>query len=386
MKAKSPVAAAIYLLFCMVFLAAMFALQGALLTSIIESFELDAPRQGICNAAAFAGGILALVTALMLQGRVKKRTLLMAAMALCTVSLAGLWPAGSFAAFASIWFVLGYGIGMIDTLLSACMADLFTGRTATMMMCIMHMVYGLTSMLAPIGFGAMIGAGLPWRSAYLAVAIWGAAIACAGIVISFPRRSEPRGEGRGAGGLLSALVENRLILPAAAMLFHGVFISGLNTWINRYAESIGIEGGIPAMSYLFFGLMLSRLIMAFAPIPSKKYIRIAGFAAGAVLLIGLYMLPAPMLKPCVAICGLLFGAMLPCIVSLSCEGIKGDTLLATTALMLALYVGQGLSSPIISALGGWTGLRAGMAFLGICMMACSACCAVDRGRRLKGRE
>lgn len=57
-----------FLLLCMVFLSAVFAVQGSLLSTMIEKYQLDAARQGTANTMAFLGGILALVCAFPCRG------------------------------------------------------------------------------------------------------------------------------------------------------------------------------------------------------------------------------------------------------------------------------------------------------------------------------
>ena len=66
---------AVFLLLSMAFMSAVFAVQGALLSSMIEAFDLKASSQGTANAMAFIGGIVALTAAFFLQGRWRKRTL-----------------------------------------------------------------------------------------------------------------------------------------------------------------------------------------------------------------------------------------------------------------------------------------------------------------------
>ena len=65
----------IFLLLCMVFLSAVFAVQGSLLSTMIDNYQLNAANQGLANTMAFTGGIIALISAFALQGRWKKRTL-----------------------------------------------------------------------------------------------------------------------------------------------------------------------------------------------------------------------------------------------------------------------------------------------------------------------
>ena len=55
---------AVYLLLAMAFMSAMFALQGALLSMVIEAFHLEASSQGLASSAAFLGGTAALAATL----------------------------------------------------------------------------------------------------------------------------------------------------------------------------------------------------------------------------------------------------------------------------------------------------------------------------------
>ena len=143
------------------------------------------------------------------------------------------------------------------------------------------------------------------------------------------------------------------------MFFQGFFLSGLSTWINRYSESTGaVSALMPAMSFMYLGLMLSRLIMAFLPVSTEKYVKTAGFAAGAVMLFGTVFPGA--LNICLLISGLFFGAMIPCMLTIACGRLRENTLTATTALMLALYFGEAFSSPVIGAIEKAAGLSAGI--------------------------
>ena len=140
----------VFLLLCMVFLSSVFEVQGSLLSTMIDHFQLDAARQGTANTMAFAGGIVALVSAFALQGRWKKRTLLKAAVLTCAAGLVLMWLSPNYGLYVAAWFITGFGLGLMDTLLSACMADLYSGKQAVMMMCILHTAYGLSSVFSPM--------------------------------------------------------------------------------------------------------------------------------------------------------------------------------------------------------------------------------------------
>lgn len=376
-----------FLLLCMIFLSAVFAVQGSLLSTMIDHFHLDAASQGTANTLAFAGGIIALISAFALQGRWKKRTLLKVAVLVCAAGLALMWLAPSYSLYVTAWFITGFGLGLMDTLLSACMADLYTGRQAVMMMCILHTAYGLSSVFSPMGYAWLLGHGTPWKQIYLVIAAAGVILLLGALVIRRCRRIVDREERSpqtiDLGHILPALRQGRLLWLVAAIFFHGIFLSGLNTWINRYADTLPGSIAIPAQSCVFLGLMLSRLLMPFLPIRAGHYVKVGGLLGGVALGIGLLFPHGWLLRGMLMLSSLLFGALIPCVITLGCERQKSNTLLATTGIMLALYLGQAVSSPLIAALEAAFGLRSGMFLCALCMLLCSLCCVADEAHARK---
>ncbi|MBE5814606.1 MAG: MFS transporter [Clostridiales bacterium] len=373
-----------FLLLSMVFLSAVFAVQGSLLSTMIEAYRLDAARQGLANTMAFAGGVLALFCAFLVQGRCRKRTLLKVALTICAAGLVLMWLAPGYGLYTAAWFITGFGLGLMDTLLSACMADLYTGRQAVTMMCILHTAYGLSSVFSPMGYAALLGAGLFWKRVYLIIAAVGLLLVFGALLVRrllrmedpepiCPTAADPR-------RILPALREGHLLWLVAAIFFHGIFLSGLNTWINRYADTLPGTIALPAQSCVFLGLMLSRLGMPFLPIKPEKYVAVGGLLGGAVLCIGLLIPNGWVLRALLMVSSLLFGALIPCVLTLGCGRQPQNTLLATTGIMLALYLGQAVSAPVIAALEAAISLKAGMLLCALCMALCSLCCAADASR------
>ena len=372
---------ALFLLCGIAFLSAVFAVQGALLNAMIDGYGLVASNQGTANAAAFAGGIVALLGAFFLQGRWRKRGLLKASIALCAGALILLWLAPSYALFCAVWFVVGFALAMMDTLLSSCMADLYTGDSATRMLCVLHTTFGLASVLTPMGYQALLGGGLPWKRVYLVIAACGVMLLAVAVVVQALRRI-PDPEALSArtasiGDIAAGIRAGRLAMLVVAMLFHGIFLSGLNTWINRYAETLSGAFAIPAQSCLFLGIMLSRLLLPVLPVKAGQYVKVGGLLGAVALAVGLCTSSGLMLRVALVFSGLLAGALIPCVISLGCERLRENTLLVTTAMMLALYAGQAVSSPIIARLQDAFGLRWGIALCALCMALCSGCCVAD---------
>ena len=375
-----------YVLASMALLASIFSLQGAMLDAFSQAYALDGSAKGFANTAAAIGSIVALITAFYLQGRMTKYAILRMALGVSAVTLLVLAVAPNYALFTAAWLFLGVGIGWIDGVLSACMADLYQGKLARIMMCMLQMTFGLSSTVSPLCYKALMGGGMNWHHVYIPIVV----ISLALLVISYIGRASgiradetPSRAPFSASRVLSDLWAHHQIPLMGALLFHGLFLNGLNTWINRFAEGLSGDITLPAMSCLFAGIMLSRLIVPFTPIKTEKYVAVAGFLSGAALLMGLWTQSAVLLRVCVCLSGLLFGALIPCILNLGCQDMAENTLLATTGMMFALYFGQIFASPLIGFLEKAINLRAGMIMCAAAMPLCSVCCMFHQKSRAR---
>ena len=224
----------------MVLLSALFAVQGALLTEVIREFSLTDSMQGLYSAAASAGGITAFIAALFLIGRVRKTVLLfwgalLSAAGLLLVSLMTAFPA-----FVLMWFVIGVGMGLQDTLLSSCMADLYTGKKGSKMMCMLHMTYGIASMVIPPVCTLLSAGEAGFRGAFRGVAASGIPVLLIMIFAFFgkSRKTDRGGDASGTtgpAGLIPLMKKGALVILlsiaclAASLIESGVLKSGSPT-------------------------------------------------------------------------------------------------------------------------------------------------------------
>ena len=348
----------------MFFMASIFALHGALLTNIIEHFSLESSAQGLPSSFAFAGSCAALVLSFAVIGRISRVKLITWAIGICTLMLALLSFAPTFAVYLILWLLVGIGLGFLDTLLSSTMATLYTGRASTRMMCTMHMLYGAGSMIMPPVYASLMRKGLPWMRVYLFTAGLGMLILIA--FLFFARRAEdllPKSETKFSFELLKTLLKKGLLpLLMIADFCNGVFMGAVTTWLNRYVElTIDASLGDLALSFLFFGVLASRLLLPMTGIDPKKYLVFSGPATFIIFLI-VILFPTRM-TVCVgiALAGLTVGAMIPCMLDFGCATFSENTTMITTPMFLAYYVGQTLGSPMVGFLENHANLAVGIA-------------------------
>ena len=332
------------------FLASVYALQGTLLTSIIDHFQLESSVQGLPSSAAFIGACVALVLSLICIGRVSRVTLLTGSAGLCAVGLVLVSFAPSFATFLLSWALIGVAIGFIDALLSSTMATLYTGRQSTHMMCCMHTMYGLGSMVTAPAYAFLMKKGIVWNHVYLFTAALGALVAMAYAVFAGSAKDVlPESEEKFSLPLLKTLLK-RGILPIliCADFCNGLFMGGMTTWITRYVSQTFNENlGAMTLTWLFLGVLISRLSIAFLPINAKKYLVWSGPATFAAFLIACLSANGTLAMAAIVLAGICFGAMIPCMLDFGCSTFTESTMLVSTPMLIAYYIGQGLGSPMV---------------------------------------
>ena len=377
---------AVLLIFGMVFLTFIFALHGSLLSRIIGTFGLDDSLKGIPSASCSAGGFLALLSAFVFQGRIGKVTLLKWGVLICSVFLLLVSMTSVFGLFVACWGVIGIGLGYLDTLLSSCMADLYQGETLRRMMCILHFTYGMAFVIAPVVYSYALQyldeKLVAWNRLYLFVA--GMGIFLLVLLLAATRKNadvkmdSAAKEEKLSGKLLKNLMladRGALLKWIAAMLFHGIFLSSMSTWINRYAEQLlQRETGIYALSFLFLGVMLSRLLMSFVKIPTGPYLCVSGILAFGMTVWMLGCESEIPLYITLCVCGLFFGALIPCMLTVSTSSAPHHSMLVTTLMMLSLYLGEVIGPAFTGMLETVYHLGIGIGVSGISIAMTSLCC------------
>lgn len=369
----------------MVLLSSIFSLQGALLEDLIAHYNLSDSAQGLAGAVSSVGGVIALAVSFFLMGRVRKFGLLKVAFAICSAALAALFFIPSFAVFVLIWGCIGVGLGFVDTLLSACMSDLYHGeeKKATRMMCMLHMTYGLASMALPVLYSLLKSWRMPWYGMYAVVGGFGAVLL---MFTLFASAGHEKAE-TSARSSFSAKEIARTVTAGAlpffilAMFFHGYFLAGLNTWITSYI-GVTLDSGIGdiSLTFLFAGVMLSRFLFPFTGLKTEKYICFSCILSAVFLLCAVLSGNGVAAAVLVALSGLAFGATIPCMLNLACEGVPENTMLATTPMMLSLYLGEAAAPPLIGVMESTVGLHWGMISCCVIMLVTALFCFLAAAR------
>jgi FHS family Na+ dependent glucose MFS transporter 1 len=371
------------------FMSSSHALRASLLTSMIDHYGLASSQQGFPSSVASLGSMLAMLLSFALMGRVKKPTLLLIAAGLSTVLLFPQYLLPGYAAFIALNLLFGIALGIMDTLLSSSMADLHAGRRAAAMMSALHACYGVGGIVSPMVYGAILKSGAPWNSVYLATMGFGVLLLIYMAPVSLRQSALPASADIQASGLITRaglkdfFKDRHLAALTGFALFFGLFLGGINTWIIRFVNvTYSAKLGDLTLSLVYLGITAGRLVTPLTGIGQTTYLKLMGFVAWALLSAALLIGSGGATVALICLAFFLSGSMLPFALSAACQLNRRNTMLASTILFFALYVGQTICAPLIGAVEARAGLPLAMEICYLFAAVSSGCALIG----LKGKR
>jgi fucose permease len=285
-----------------VFVGVSAGVGGVLLLAQMSDYGVDRATIGITFFTGSAGFVLAGLSNGALIQRFGMRMAL--AMGGGAYVLAGLYLATRppFAAFVVVQFVIGYGTGVLESVLNSYLAAL---PGATTLLNRLHAFFGVGALLGPV-LAAWIVGFASWTVVWLVLAV-----ACVPLVAGFmvahpgpvpaapgsqapePRTHVAETSGSPAGSLLAAALRDRGILCGAAMLAVYVGLElGVGNWGFSYlVQARGLTGTLAgySVSGYWLGLTVGRFLIS--PVATRTgvttvgmmYACLAGITAAATL-------------------------------------------------------------------------------------------------------
>ena len=366
------------ILVSMVFLAMAHQMRPSQLSAVIGYYGLSASQQGMPAAFATMGSICAMFLAIALTGRVRKPVMLVASIAASLLLMLPQYFCPPPAPFLALNFAYGIALGMIDTLVSACMAEVHTGKRSALMLSLLHASYGLGGITAPVLYGRLLASGTPWNRLFLVLILIGLALLMyiAPVSLGQARLTAASANDRAArfsiSGARSFFADPILSAFTGLMFCFGMSFGGMTTWMVRFVDvTYSTTMGDTVLSLVFLGILVGRVVTPFMPVSEKAFLKIAG--AGYFLLMSAALLigsaEATAIFACLAC--ILAGPIVPYAMSIACCRMLENTLLVSTILNLSMYIGQTLASPIMGGIESFAGLEVAMAFSHMFGLGCS---------------
>lgn len=216
-------------------------------------------------------------------------------------------------------FVMGIGGGLTEGMATAAVADLYKGSRRTAMLNLLHVIFGVGAVVAPIAVSSLIHADMDWRFSYMGAACICAISTLIALAAWLTRYEKPliaKGEGNWREVLFDPLI---FWLSVGILLYVGAECGQAN-WLAPYFEKdIGSTPAFAALTPAFFwgGISVGRALGAWFSKRMSDYaiicwsLGLAG-AAEAALLLAHTSLPA---VGSTIILGLCLGPIWPTILS-----------------------------------------------------------------------
>lgn len=349
-------------------------IMGVLLNEIVRSYSLEASQEGFMSSCISAGALFALLTGIMLRGRIHKYQfiswggLLMSAMLLLkSVPV-------SFSVFLALCFVMGIGVGVMDSFQTAFLADLLPDNTAKGLG-MLHGIFGVGGFALPLILHRLLGS-FSWRSIFRMLGIF-----CLILIVQFMITTEwmkkenlvPNKLEKTSGFVqIKSFGKDSYFLVLLICMFLGAASqNGILVWTVRYVSaSLGsLEIAPVCLSIFWIASTVSRIFAPYLPFRPMQVIAAGGVISGMAWGLGIWSgTPYGVLGACVA-AGLLSGCCMPMLLNEGAVFNRSNTGLMTSVLMIVKTAGQILCPIFISHLKAAGGVKISMLMIAVLFVA-----------------
>ena len=335
------------------------------LTTISASYGgvggLTQEQLGRLGAIMFSGLVVGIVTAGPMADRLGAKPFALLGNALVCGSLVAAAYAPGYATLGAAFFVLGFGAGVLDMVLSPIVGALNPTRRAAAMNWL-HSFYCVGAVVTILTGTVVLRTGCGWRTACLVLAPLPLGLLVAFAPLRFPALSI---EG-GRLGLRTLLFRRWFLGAMAAICLGGATEAGLVQWLPAYAETaLGFPTWVGGVALMLFslGMASGRMVVGAAGARLDPY-RVMAWGCG--LTVGLFLtgaffpVPALALAACV-VAGVTGSCLWPTMLAVTADRYPEGGASMYGALGACGNVG-GICMPwIVGAVADWRNLHWGLA-------------------------
>jgi fucose permease len=356
----------------------LYAMNGAMLTSFIDYYNLQASSQGAMGSIQSAGQVIALCILIWQAGKFAKSTMMTVsfigvAVILCAVSFTPPWLL-----FLTYYLLLGLVFGAISSMTNSIIADLYDGADAPKYMSRLHGVFGLGGLTAPLFYRALFALGFSWDVSIRITVLVIVAILISYLILS--RRALktlelPKGSNRyiTRGEFFGFMKRGSNILLVLGALFYMGHQSVIVVWVIRYVEVFLSTPSLAALSLSLFwgGIVVSRLSMhRLLHVSPIKIVIVGNFISTALIFAGIMSGSAIVITCLTFLIGFANGITIPILISVCCSENDCNTMLPTNFLNFAMYVALIVCPLAVGAIEAASSLSTGMYLSALCTLMC----------------
>lgn len=351
------------------FFAFPYSLLTMALSSIISDFNLVGANQGMMKSMNSIGALAALISIFILQHKITKSKLLIAACGLIVLSLVTIGLAQTYLLLILFYFIFGLGIGYFDSTANSYIIDLH-GEKSAPYLGVLQSVFGIGGLLLPFLY-RWLNTFLSWRGIHFVVAGLIAFIVLQFIIIGKWARKDIEIINIKAPRLKSKDFKqfflNRFnVLLMLSMLFFAFMQTGNSLWIVRYVSVSFNTPELGAWAFSLFWIFgsISRILSPYLKISTFNLFIWGTVLSGLALTVGVLMGSAGSMCVASALFGVFGGPCIPSLILIGVQKYPDKTVLPASILMIMLYIASTLISIIIGAIAQIASLQVSMIILG----------------------
>jgi MFS family permease len=348
----------------------------ACLQSIGVEYALNSALMGAFASVQLIAGLIAPLVFGPLADRKGKKGMLVVFTALQVAACLVIVLTADAQAFVVGVFLLGLTTSTVQYTALAALTDAYP-RSGGAKIGIVTGMYSLGAVAAPLIVGALLGAGMPWRTFFIVLLVATGVVVAGEAFCSFaPREQAADAPTKGAADTTSApapaasawVPAGIAILCAIMFVYVGVE-SGIAYFLNSFVGvQLGASDSYLALSLFWFAMIPSRLFCG-AQSAHRSTLLLVAVAGTAAMTAAIGLMPTSttaIVSACVL--GLFCGAVYPCVLSFNADLAGGRTATATGLITAA----TGLGGSLITLAFGWMadalGMRLAFGMLGAFML------------------
>lgn len=339
--------------------------MGIMMSHIIDDYALASAQEGLMSSCISFGALTALVVGILFRGRVYKTQFILWGGLLMAAMLVMKSVPVPFAVFLMICFVMGTGMGIMDSFQSSFLTDLNPENTARSLG-FLHGIFGVGGVVLPLLLHRLL-ADFSWHTVYRMVGLLCVALMVQfGLMVHVFKKDIPvmkkLEKSQSFHQIGDFLKKPYFVLLLLCMFLAAMGQNGIITWVVRYVSVVlgDTELAPLCLSLFWVASTVSRVFVPYLPVRPTKFLGIGSVTAGIAWGMGIMSGSSPVMLVVCVIAGLTTGCGMPLLLSEGADFSRNNTGLTTSMLMIIKTIGQILMPIIVSAVQSLLGVTVAM--------------------------
>jgi fucose permease len=368
----------IILTLCLYLLMIVYAISvtmiGPLMSILIEYYKLRFHQGGLIITFQSIGGIISIALGAVFADRIKKSAIIAVAYILYGVSLFAISTVPTYKLLLGLFFILGAGTRMVDSIVNAYIADLHPKRRGFYLN-ILHGCFAIGALIGPLYSQYLVGSGMSWDRTFWVLGIVCIVVFAVYIILItvLPSKLVYEDITEKHINFSGVMTSGAVWILCLIMVMYVGHQSGINTWWAMYMEThINVSQTISSISLSLFwvGIILGRFICSHLTkyLKAKNILVWGNLLGGLVLTISIIIKNSYFLLISIGVTGLLTGAVIPVLVTVACDWYPQNSGTASSMIFLSGTLAQIIFPWLMGIIMEYIGFQWGIIISGVTLL------------------